>query len=430
MIQKRLIAAMLALVFGVFCSNARAQNDSAEVVIQWNQTLNDTIPATAGFSAIRYYPILNVAIFDAVNSIDRDYTAYHARVSASRGASKRAAAAQAAHDILVALIPASQSAYDAALATQLADIPKGAAQQGARVGRIVARRILELRKDDGWSVVPPPYVLPLLPGLWQPTPPAMAPAAFPQFADVTPYALLTSTQFLPRRPPTLTSDEYTASFIEAKDIGSATSTSRTEDQTLLAHLFAGVGYRTSSFAVWSNVARDMARSRGLSIVDTARLFALVTISMHDGLQTSHTSKFVYGLWRPITAIQRAGEDLNPGTVADPAWTSLLVTPPYPGHAGNMSCIGASAATALAKALGTDAVQFSVTWGGVAPNADVTRKYVSFWQLADEEARSRVYGGIHFTFESLASQESCPLVANYVAENFLLPKSDGHEHRGD
>jgi hypothetical protein len=93
----------------------------------------------------------------------------------------------------------------------------------------------------------------------------------------------------------------------------------------------------------------------------------------------------------------------------------------------MSCIGASAATALANALGTDAIAFSVTWGGISPNLDVTRHYISFWQLADEEARSRVYGGIHFTFESLASQESCPLVADYVSENFMVPRSEGHHH---
>ena len=172
--------------------------------------------------------------------------------------------------------------------------------------------------------------------------------------------------------------------------------------------------------MWNNVARDVARQGHWSLVDTARLFALMNASIHDGLQTSHTSKFVYGLWRPITAIRRADEDMNDATIGDPAWTPLLGTPPYPSHSSNMTCVGTSAARALARAVGHDDVAFSVTWVGTPGNANVTRQYSSFSELAQQQARSRVFGGIHFNFELTASQESCTKVADYVADHYVRP----------
>jgi len=216
----------------------------------------------------------------------------------------------------------------------------------------------------------------------------------------------------------LTSDTYTADFDEVKRLGSATSSERTPEQTLLARLFAPQGYRTQHWAVWNNVARDMAARKHLSLVDTARLFALMNVSIHDGLQTSHTSKFVYGLWRPITAIQRADEDLNLATIADPTWTPLITTPPYPSHSSNQTCVGVSASRALARAFRTDEMPFTVTWTGVAPTADVSRAYTRFSQLAADQARSRVYAGIHFTFELTASEAACTKVADYVFEHYM------------
>jgi hypothetical protein len=127
------------------------------------------------------------------------------------------------------------------------------------------------------------------------------------------------------------------------------------------------------------------------------------------------------LWRPITAIRRADEDMNAATTSDPAWTPLLSTPAYPSHASNQTCVGASAAQSLARAFGSDDIAFSVTWIGTGGNANVTRHYARFSELAEQQARSRVYGGIHFNFELTASQESCVKVADYVADNFARPR---------
>lgn len=421
--KKRCFPAALLLIAALAIPGPRthARVDSADVVIEWNQMLQGNIPSTAGVLTPRYYAMMHVAMFDAVNSIEAAYSPFHARVRAPRAASAEAAAAQAAHDVLVALIPAGETTFDAALEARLQSINRSAASQGALVGRRAARRILAWRQTDGTDSPAPVYELPPLPGLWQPTPPAFQLPSFPQFGDVEPFALLTPTQFLPRRPPTLTSDEYTADFNEVKLLGSTTSSARSPEQTQLALLFAPLGYSTQHWVVWNNVARDTAQSHHWSLVQTARLFALLNASIHDGVQTSHTSKYVYGLWRPITAIQRADEDLNPLTDADASWLSLITTPPYPSHASNQACVGASAARALARAFGTDTMPITVTWLGNPGTDDVTRHYGAFSQLSEDQARSRVYAGIHYSFELTASQESCTKVADYVFEHYMRPR---------
>jgi hypothetical protein len=416
------IAALFGTAAIVLLAGRAAATESAEVIIEWNELLQTTIP-TSGPAVPRYYAMLHIAMFDAVNAIDRSYTPYRARIWAHPGISEEAAAAQAAHDVLVSLIPSAQSTYDAALQARLAQIPSWrAGEAGVLVGHKAAQEIIAWRENDGEvNPSPPVYELPPLPGLWQPTPPAFAPAAFPHFGDVEPFALITPTQYLPDPPPTLTSDEYAADFEEVKRLGAVNSAERTAEETQTARLFASVGNSTIHFAMWNNIARDVARERYWSLVDTARLFALLNASIHDGVQTSHTSKFVYGLWRPVTAIQRADEDLNAKTTADTAWAPLLTTPPYPSHSSNQTCIATSAARALARAFDTDTAPFTVTWVGTSTNPNVTRSYDSFSQLANEQARSRVLGGIHFTFELAASKESCTQVADYVVDHYMRPR---------
>jgi hypothetical protein len=341
-------------------------------------------------------------------------------VPAWRGASSEAAAAQAAHDVLVALWPAGTPGFDAALAARLAKLQPVRAQLGVHVGRQVAKAILEWRATDGWAT-PQTFTPPALPGVWQPTPPAFAPAAFVQAGDAKPFGLPTPYYYLPRRPPALNSQEYADALNEIMAIGGVTSTVRTAEQTLQAKLWASVGYSTNWGGVWNQVARFLARDRKLSLIESARLFALMNAAMQDGVQTAQASKFVYQLWRPVTAIQRAGDDMNPATDADPTWTPLLTTPPYPSYAGNMACIGASSARALALYFGTNEIRFTVQWSGIAPNADVARPFQGFWQLADHQGVSREYGGIHYHFDTTASYEVCPKVAGYIYANYMRPK---------
>jgi hypothetical protein len=266
-----------------------------EVVIEWNEILQGVVP-TSGLAPPRYYAMLHIAMFDAINSVARTHRPYRLQVRAPHFASPEVAAAQAAHDVLTAQFPAAKGTFDAALQARIDSVHPLQARAGIEVGKAVAAAILAWRQDDGWSVTPEAYALPELPGMYQPTPPAFAPAAFRQMATTRPFALLTSTQYLPAAPPAVTSERYAQDFEEVKTVGSATSTVRTPEQTQLALLFASVTSRTVHWALWSQVARDTARASGSSLIETARLFALVTVSIHDGLQTAHTSKFVYGGW--------------------------------------------------------------------------------------------------------------------------------------
>ena len=189
--------------------------------------------------------------------------------------------------------------------------PSGFVRRGAALGARVAKEILAWRQNDGWVVSPfPPYAEPPLPGRWQPTPPNNPAATFTHLQNAAPMALLTATQYLPPPPPSLTSERYAADLNEIKLIGKSDSATRTAEQTAIARLWAGVattgaGTATNFMSIWNNIVRDVARERRLSLVETARVFVLVNVSVHDGLQTTQTSKFVYGLWRPVTAIRQA-----------------------------------------------------------------------------------------------------------------------------
>jgi len=280
--------------------------------------------------------------------------------------------------------------------------------------------MLANRANDGWSAPWTPYLLPPTPGNWQELFPGPYPgfAVFTNFPGVTPFALTRSTQFLPAPPPALSSAEYAAAFNEVKQLGSATSTSRTADQTLTAFLWANPPV---SDGLMNNVVRTTAVARNNSTVENARLFALIFMAYHDALETTFTSQYTYGFWRPVTAIRRAGEDGNPNTAPDANWDSLLGvmgTPPHPSYASNASSASASLATTLALFYQRDDVQFQIDFGG-SPN--VTRNYRSFSALTDEIARSRIYGGVHFPFDIAAGQSAGRSVANYVFLNYLTPR---------
>lgn len=400
-------------------ANAVAQEDA---ILQWNRVLMETVltpgqqPPT--IMPVRSYAMMHAAMFDAVNSIEGSHRPYLTDVPGSPNASIDAAAAQAAHDVLKALYPTRVAIFDAELALSLQGIEDYRAQQGIRVGQIVAERMLAIRTNDGWNVTPPSFSLPPTPGNWQPTPPANSAATFTHYGSVLPFAITSATQFVPNPPPALSSGEYAADLNEVKELGSANSLTRTAEQTQIARLWANINTPTNFLLVWNNVARTVSTARGSSTVEKARLFALTNIALHDALQTTFASKFQYGMWRPVTAIRRADEDNNAATTADPSWSSLVPTPPYPSYAGNMAAIGTSQATTLALFFGRDNIRFDHTWAGAG---GATRSYAGFGAMADEQARARVYGGIHFTFDNVAGQSVGVSVANYVFANVMRPR---------
>ncbi|MDQ3042224.1 MAG: vanadium-dependent haloperoxidase, partial [Acidobacteriota bacterium] len=426
--KKLLLFIILALSF---CTALTAEAQSTnrtngispgeDVILQWNRVLGQTIPLSNSqpptVIPVRSFAMMHLAMFDAVNSIDGGFTPYLTNVPGTKHASIDAAAAQAAHDVLAALYPDRQAIFDAELADSLVGISANRARQGIRVGKRVAEAMLANRANDGWSAPWTPYLLPPTPGNWQEL--FMGPypgfAVFTNFPGVTPFALTSSTQFLPAPPPALSSTEYAASLNAVREIGSASSATRTPDQTLTAFLWA---IPPVSDALMFNVVRTTAVARNNSTVENARLFALIFMAFHDALQTTFTSQYTYGLWRPVTAIRRADEDGNPDTAPDANWESLLGpqgTPPHPSYASNGSSASSSLATILALFYDRDDVQFQINFGGT-PN--VTRNYQSFSALTNEIAHSRVYGGVHFPFDIAAGQSAGRNVANYAFSNYL------------
>ena len=426
---------LLFIIFAFsFCSalTATAQNTdkkernlhNEDVILQWNRVLAQTIqipnahPPT--ILPVRSFAMMHLAMFDAVNSIDGSYTPYLTEIRGTRSASIKAAAAQAAHDVLVNLYPNQQAIFANELAQSLNGIRHNQALQGRSIGRTVAQTMLANRAGDGWSAPRTPYLLPPTPGNWQELFPGPYPgfAVFTNFPGVTPFSLTGNTQFLPAPPPALSSAEYAASFNEVKQLGSANSASRTADQTLTAQLWANPPV---SDGLMFNVVRTTALARNNSTVENARLFALIFMAYHDALETTFTSQYTYGLWRPVTALRRADEDGNPDTAPDANWESLLGTPgtpPHPSYASNASSASSSLATILALFYERDDVQFQINFGGT-PNT--IRNYRNFSALTNEVARSRVYGGVHFPFDIAAGQSVGRSVGNYVFLNYLTPR---------
>lgn len=406
---------------------ARAHSPAADIVYEWNQILQDTIPIPHNVLTPRFFAMTHIAMFDAIATFERDFEPYRVRLGHWNGGSPAAAAAQAAHDVLVVINPAATATYDAALARQLESDPSGFVQHGAEVGAAVAREILSWRQNDGWVVSPfPPYSEPLLPGRWQPTPPNNPVPTFTHVRTAQPLALLSATQYLPAPPPALTSARYATDLNEVKLIGKSDSTLRTPEQTAIARLWngnaaSGTGTATNYLSIWNNIARDAARERQLSLIETARVFVLVNVSVHDALQTAQASKFVYGLWRPVTAIRQADTDLNAATDPDASWLPLLTTPPYPSYAGNMATIGASGARALQLAFGTNDMPVKATWRQSGGQPDITHEFPGFWEAAEEQTESRIYGGIHYRFDHVAGHQIGRSVAEFVAANFMKPR---------
>jgi membrane-associated phospholipid phosphatase len=392
---------------------------SADVVIEWNQLALHAV-AQARLSPVfvsRDLAITQAAVYDAVVAIDRSYEPYHASVHASRGASPEAAAAQAAHDTLTALFPAQAAAFDSTLAADLAGIPPGLARQGVEVGSEVARQILDWRSSDG-SAATVTYVPGTDPGDWQPTPPAFLPALAPQWPYVTPFALTSGSQFRPAAPPALDSAEYATAFDEVKDLGRVDSTTRTAEQTQIARFWNDALGTAFAMGYWNRIAGQVAMDQGLNLVQDARLFALLNIAEADAQIACWDAKYAYNLWRPVTAIRAADADGNPATDPDATWTPLLTTPNFPSYTSAHSTLSGAAAGVLTALFG-DSYHFTVT----AESVPYTRSFESFEAAAAEAGRSRIYGGIHYTFDNVNGLAVGAEVADYVVGGFLKPRED-------
>ena len=429
--RKFALSLAAALFASVLCGSARA-----DVVTEWNQNAQQALLTanTSPIASSRVLAIVQVAVFDAVNGIRPRYTPIHVDFDAPPGASRRAAAVQAAYATLVTLFPSQKATLDFERDTSLASIASDEAAdhsqsiaRGIEWGQQVADDILLWRSTDGLAPAPPPFFGGMGVGEWRPTPPLFLPGAGPQFAHMTTWALDSPSQFRPSGPPALTSHRYAADFNEVKEIGSINSPSRTAEQTQIAVFWNG-----NTPAYWNRVATSVADDRHLTLLQNARLLALLNVGMADAVISCWDGKYTYVFWRPVTAIRLASTDSNPATVEDAGWTPLLVTPNFPEYPSGHATVSPAAAVVLGTYFGNHA-QFTLT-SETLPG--VVRAYHSFTQAADEAFDARIYGGIHFRSacrdgRALGTQVGSFVMANIAQSEHGKQKGKSHVHpRGE
>jgi membrane-associated phospholipid phosphatase len=403
-----------------FAKAATDEDDDAtqpvNPVIEWNRTLL-TIVRTPGaqpatIHSTRNFAILHAAIYDAVNNIEHKFTPYLVRLSdVPRRASTIAAADQAAHDVLVSLYPKFQASLDTELQQDLAQLPDNDRRvDGIAVGQAVVSQLLAVRALDGANAKQPTFVPGTQPGDYQLTPPNFAAADFTQWPKVTPFALKRANQFRPGPPPELTSDTYADVFNEVKDVGFITSATRTADQTQIGMFWNG---NIQDF--WNEIAQTAALAHRLNLENSARLFALLNISLADTAIAFFEAKYVYNFWRPVTAVRLADTDGNPQTDADPNWLPLgSKTAPDPSYPGAHSAISKAGATVLAFYFG-DRFTFDVSSEALP---GVLRHFNSFSAAGEEAGLSRIFAGQHYRTDHIAGKTLGNQVADSIDKHVL------------
>ena len=390
----------------------------ADVVSDWNAIASQTaIPVRPGPSSILDLAMVHAAMHDAIQAFQRRFEPYGTAIANASG-SPIAAAARAAHDVLVARFPSQSATLDTLLDTYL----NGLGLQGDAgliIGQQAAANILNLRAGDGsFPSNPEIFTGGTGPGEWRPTPPAFAPMATPWLGAVTPFTLRGSvTQFRSPAPPSLDSGKYVRDYNETKAMGSINSPDRTQAQTELA-LF----YSDNFLALWERTLRGIAGANINNIGDSARLFALANLAAADALIAAWDGKRFYHFWRPITAIQNGNDDGNPRTAGDATWVPQIPTfnPPYPEFPSGANSLTGAMTRTLERYFGNK-MTFTVTsaFANPAP-VNPTRTYQRFSDMADDVVNVRIYQGIHFRTADVVGRRHGTQIADMAFSHFLRP----------
>ena len=360
-----------------------------DVIMDWN-TKADAIGIEKQLPNVpnaRGQAMLHVAMFEAVNAIDRRYAPYKLNLAAERTTSREAAAASAAYDILVALYPDQKADLDATLAASLSGIAETEAKsKGIELGKKAAAGIIALRANDSSDKTENyrPYATP---GIYVPTTlpiESTSPA-------LTPWVMGTGSQFRPGPPPALGSETWTRDLNEIREIGSRNSSKRTAEQTNIGRFWFQTGPRT-----YNPIVKQIAMARKMDVVDCARLFALSSIAGVDAFIAVFDAKYTYNLWRPVTAIRNADLTSNAATPREESWTPLGVTPMHPEYPCAHCIVAAAIATVLQAVAGDEVDAISLT-SPTAPG--VTRKWTRLQDYSDEVSNARVYAGFHYRFST-------------------------------
>jgi hypothetical protein len=446
---------------------------SVDPVLEWNSVALQAAVVDHGIGApgiqfgptrtSRAFAIEQIAVYDAVNSIDRLYDPYLVQVNAPPTASVDAAVAQAAHDTLSALYPYLKSVFDTQLAADLNAIPNLTAKaQGVAVGRITAAAILAARANDGSQIdaagQPVDYTYGQQPGQWRADPfhPNATPLT-PDWGSVETFAVPSAETFRAPPPPSITSQEYADAYEEVKAYGGdgiTTPTIRTVDQTNIAFFW---GYDVSPglcapVRFYNQITQVIAKQEGNTVTENARLFALVNIALADAGITCWDTKYDYNFWRPVTGIRENDPGTGPTGLGsgnpflvgqgDPTWHPLGApadngsgtnfTPPFPSYTSGHAAFGGALFETLIRFYNRDDIHFTIVsdefnsktvdqFGNVRPL--LPRSYASFSQAREENGQSRIYLGIHWHFDKVQGIEEGNDIADYVFAHLLRPRHD-------
>lgn len=384
----------------------------ANEAAHWNRVACDVTARALPLDPLtesRILAIAHLAMHDAANAVSPRFAPYGNMRADAAGASVDAAIAGAAATALRALLPGHGAVFDAEFETRTSQVSDVAARdRGVAVGRRIALDLLERRKADG-AANAVAWPAGQRPGEYRPTPPDFTPAFASHWGKVQPFALRTSDQFRPAPPPALNSVQALADLAEVRALGGADSAQRTFEQSEIACFW----YEASTQG-WNRIARELGLARKLDVWDHARLLALANVALADGFIAGFEAKYHFNYWRPATAIRENGH---------PEWLSFLPTPPVPDYPSTHTVLGAAAAAAIERCLGTDTVAFAMTSGEPYPN--ITRRFWSLSQAAQENGASRVFAGLHFTTAVRAGYRQGTEVGAWAAETLLrpLPKAD-------
>jgi len=403
--MKRSLLSIALIILAL--STASAAGKSGEIIVTWNQV---TVKATktAGLNSnlgSRIEAIEAIAVYDAVNSIERFGTPYHYNVPAKGKASAQAAAAYAAHAVLVNYFPTQKSSLDSALNISLQTVNDGAIGNAQAVGEASAADIIALRASDGSSPLTT-YAGPANAGVGQyrPTPGKFAPGIDVEWGNVKPFILAGSKQFLPAPPPPIGSDEYKKALAEVAALGEIKSTTRTEDQTHIAQF-----YKQDAELTVNEGARLLALAHKTSLEQNALIFALTDIAEADARIEVWGGKYTYLFWRPVTALNA---DSDGSVKAYTKWTPLINTPAHPSYPSGHSATISAGYEVLKHFFGDDnKLELHTTTAG-----EPSRVVASLSTVEFENGYSRVYGGIHYPFENSAAQDIGRKVAAYTLEH--------------
>ena len=381
-------------------------------VMEWNRiALAATVTANQGpLPQIRTMAIVHIAVHDAVNAITCDYRTYLAIRCGSQG-TPEAAAIGAAHRALVGLFSIQAPALNDARTASLAAHRLTASDPGVAFGAAVADAILALRSTDGSAQAQFPYTAPGAgnPGVWVAL--GGAPALLPGWRNVTPWVLPSLSPFEFDGPPLLDSRRYARDYNEVKELGSLTSPTRTAEQTEIARFWLA-----TPAAIWNGIARQVIQAQGLDLAATARTFGLMYLAAADSSIVCWDAKYKFNFWRPITAIQNGDVDGNPRTEADPGWTPLFPTPPFPEYVSGHSMNSSTMATVLRLLFGDEPGSPIVATSPT--NAGFERHWARLSEAVEEVIDARIYAGIHYRTSDEDGAAAGRKVARFVVNHAL------------